>query len=244
MILLNMKKTILFLALASLTLTSCRKDAEEVQQETDIATQNTYDDQAAQKYLQTHYFDAKGNVKELKENDTVHVKLSDLGPVTLPSGVIYVKRPDAQPENGTPVGNSDIISIMHNTVTYIAGSYDGKVSFSSPFTFRNTIAGSGLPEVDPMYYYVKNSTLNAATADVAKQRNFYEIEGFKEALQHFEAFDLPVESNYNLQGLIIVPSRAAFGRDPHYNYSNIAFRNRTFVFNFQLYKSESAPDPR
>lgn len=245
MIILNMKKVFLYLAMASIALTSCRKDEEVLQPEVSIDTQNSYDDQAAAKYLETHYFDSKGNVKDFVETDTVNVKLSELNPVTLPSGVIYVMRPDAQPVDGTPIGNSDIIRLMSNTTTFVATNNDNKVLYTSAYPFRNTISGSGSPEVDPAYYFVKKEILNNAVNDYAKVRSFYEIEGFKEGLQKFEAFDIPDESNYNLQGLIIVPSRAAFSRDPHSSFGGgISLRNRSFVFNFQVYKTTAAPADR
>ena len=237
MIILNMKKTFLFLALASIALTSCRKDEEDVIPEVNIETQNNYDNEAALKFLDTHAFDAKGNLKDYVETDTTMVKLASLSPITLPSGVICVVRPSAQPSPGSNIGSTDIIKLMSTTVTYVATNTDGKVAFTSPYVFRNTIAGSGIPELDPAYYYVKQSVLDNATGDLAKQRSFYEIEGFSEGLQKFKAFDLADESNYNLQGVIIVPSRLAFARDAHFNYSGIAFKDRSFVFNFQVYKT-------
>ena len=237
MIILNMKKTFLFLALASIALTSCRKDEEDVIPEVNIETQNNYDNEAALKFLDTHAFDAKGNLKDYVETDTTMVKLASLSPITLPSGVIYVVRPSAQPSPGSNIGSTDIIKLMSTTVTYVATNTDGKVAFTSPYVFRNTIAGSGIPELDPAYYYVEQSVLDNATGDLAKQRSFYEIEGFSEGLQKFKAFDLADESNYNLQGVIIVPSRLAFARDAHFNYSGIAFKDRSFVFNFQVYKT-------
>ena len=237
MIILNMKKTFLFLALASIAITSCRKDEEEIVPDVSIETQNSYDDAAIQKFLQTHYLDAKGNIKDFVETDTVNVKLADLSPVLLPSGVIYVIKAGAQPTPGTIIGNTDIIRLMSNSTTYVATSTDGVTTLTSGYPFRNTIAGSGIPEVDPAYYYVKQSVLDAATGDLEKQRSFYEIEGFQEAIRKFKAYDVPDEDNYNLQGVIIVPSRAAFARDSHFNYNGIAFKDRTFVFNFQVYKT-------
>ena len=240
-----MKKTFLYLALASIALISCRKDNEEtVEPEVSIETQNSYDDQAAQKFLQTHYFDAKGNLKDFVETDTVNTKLADLEPVTLPSGVIYVKRPGAQPDPATVIGPSDIIRLMSVTNTYVATNTDNKIAFTSASPFRNTITGTGTPEVDPSYYFVKKAVLDAGTTEIQKQRSFYEIEGFREALQKFGAFDIPDEANYNLQGVIIVPSRAAFARDPHFNYTGVLYRNRSFIFNFQVYKTTAAPDTR
>ncbi len=239
-----MKKTFLYLALALFAVTSCRKDENILEPEVSIETQNGYDDVAAKKFLETHYFDAKGKVQVLADKDTVNVKLSDLSPVTLPSGVIYVMRPGAQPENGTVMGDADKISLMHISTSYVATDTEGKVMFTSPAVFGNTIAGSGIPQFDPLFYYAKKSVLDKAVNDVAKKRNFYEIEGFREALQKFQAFDKDDASDYNLQGLIIVPSRAAFARDPHYNYTGMGYRNRSFIFNFQVYRSVAATDPR
>lgn len=239
-----MKKVFLYLAMASVAFTSCRKDEDIREPEVSVDVQNSYDDEASVKYLQTHYFDAKGNVKEYLAADTVNVKLADLDPVTLPSGVIYVMRPDAQPVDGTPIGDTDIIRLMSNTMTYVAVKTDDKVNFTGNYTFRNTIANSGVPEVDPAYYFVKNKVLEKATNEFAKKRSFYEMEGFQEGIRKFQAFDIPDDSNYNLQGLIIVPSRAAFGRDPHSSFGGqVSLRNRTFIFNFQVYKSEpGSPD--
>ena len=238
MIILNMKKTFLFLALASIAITSCRKDdVEELAPEVSIETQNSYDNEAAQKFLETHAFDSKGNLKDYVATDTTQVKLASLSPITLPSGVIYVVRPSAQPSPGTNIAGTDILRLMSTSVTYIATNTDSKIAFTSPYVFKNTIAGSGIPEVDPAYFNVKQSVLDNATGDLAKQRGFYEIEGFKEALQKFKAFNIPDESNYNLQGAIIVPSRAAFARDAHFNYSGISFKDRSFVFSFQVYKN-------
>lgn len=233
-----MKKTFLYLALASVAIISCRNDDNvEAIEEVSIETQNTYDDQAAQNFLETHYLDAKGNIKDLASTDNVNVKLADLNPVKLPSGVIYIMRPGAQPNPGTTVGQYDLLRLMSNSTTYIATSTDNKVSYSSPAIFKNTITGAGVPEVDPAYFYVKKSVLDNATVAQAKLRSYYEIEGFQEAIKKFQAYDIPDDSNYNLQGVIIVPSRAAFARDVHFNYTGLAFRNRSFVFNFQIYKS-------
>ena len=146
-------------------------------------------------------------------------------------------RPSAQPNPGTTVGQYDLLRLMSNSTSYIATNTDNKVVYSSPAIFKNTITGAGVPEVDPAYFYVKKSILDNATVAQAKQRSYYEIEGFQEAIKKFQAYDIPDDSNYNLQGVIIVPSRAAFARDVHFNYSSLAFRNRSFVFNFQIYKS-------
>ncbi len=240
-----MKKTILFLALASVALVSCREDdAETEEPEVSIETQNSYDDQAIKNYLETHYLDERGNLKDFVEGDSVNVKLVDLSPVTLPSGVVYIMKPGAQPDPGTEIGSNDVLRMMCIATTYVALNGDNKLTFQSPSAFKNTIS-NGTMDVDPAYYYVKNSVVKTFNEryETSYDHSFFEIEGFREALQKFKAFNIPDEDNYKLQGVIIVPSRAAFARDVHYNYTGISFRNRSFIFNFQVYKSATrGPD--
>lgn len=233
--------------MGSLCFSACKKDddvATYVEPE-DIAVQNTYDDQSIDKFLDANYLDTQGNIKAFSATDTAddhQTKLSALvpAPVKLPSGVVYITRTGAQPNPGTTIGSSDILRVMMRARTYLAANTDGNVAFIGASDFINTIDGGGSPITDPMYfYYVTNTVLNKATTDAAKQRNYYEIEGFKEGLQKFKAFDIPNGSPYNLQGVIIVPSRAAYARDA--NYYSTGFRNRTFVFNFQVYGTKARP---
>lgn len=253
-----MKKTVLYLLIGSLTvLTSCKKDnEEEIAPEVSVETQKLNDDKAAINFLNTHYLDAKGKLQDYKDTDTVNVKLADMvpAPVTLPSGVIYIIKEGAQPDPGTAIGETDKIRIMNSSTSYLATEADGKVTYTSAYTFANNISGSGVPQSEdkdsspfPTYfYYVPKSIIDAYNEKYKTtfDRTYWEIEGFREALQKFKAYDIPDESDYNLQGVIIVPSRAAFARDSHYNYTGISYRNRSIVFNFQVYKSSVAPTPR
>lgn len=236
-----MKKIFLYSAIISTVLTSCRKDETTAvyTEPEDIATQNYYDDEATKKFLNENYLDSQGNIKSFDANDTSddnQTPLSGLNPQTIPgSGVVYIVRPGAQPNPGTTIGNTDVLRIMNKGLGYVAMNVDGVIKFSSPSAFVNTIQGTGVPQVDPMYYYVKNATLSNS----GKSRSYYEMEGFQEGIRKFLAYDIPDVSNYNLQGVIIVPSRAAFARDEHYAYQGVNWRNRTFVFNFQVYKSSA-----
>ena len=116
-----MKKVFLFLSLASIALNSCREeDQMDIVPEVSIETQNSYDTEAIQEFLQTHYLDAKGRLQDYKEGDTAHVKLASLNPVLLPSGVVYIMRAGAQPTPGTTVGDTDIIRLMSTTMSYVA----------------------------------------------------------------------------------------------------------------------------
>ncbi len=239
-----MKKIFLYVIAGSLCFSACKKDDDETSyvEPESISVQNTYDDDAIQRYLENYYFDAQGNVVAFSSTDTSddnETKLADLNPVKLPSGVVYVKRVGAQPPASSEktIGSTDAIKLMVSIKYCVADA----TSWVSNNTFANTMTGSGTPITDPIYYYVKNSVLSAATTDIAKQRSYYEIEGFKEGLQKFKSFNnLPNEDIYNLQGIILVPSRAAFARDDNY-YSTLgySFRNATFIFNFQVYNTEA-----
>lgn len=238
-----MKKIIFGLLVLGVGMVSCRKDLPNpnVEVEVDAGTQNAYDDQAIAKFLQENYLDSRGNIKAFDTKtspDSAHVKLADLNPITLPSGTVYIVKTNAQPNPGKVIGVTDSIKIMENVMTYKAlKGDDGIVGFGSSYPFRNNTTGSGMPDVDPAYYYVKKAVLDNATTDAAKQRSFYEISGFGEALRKFMSYQIPDTDNYNLQGVIIVPSRAAFGKNPHFNYSGISFKDRSFIFNFQMYNT-------
>ncbi len=236
-----MKKIFLFLAIASLAITSCRKDDEEsTTEEVSIETQNSYDDEAIKQFLNDNYFDARGNIVAFSSTVTTddnEKPLAGYNPVTLPSGVVYISR--YTPTNGKAIASNDILRIMQRSNTYVAvKATDGKIKFDSQNLFRNTVDATGTPEVDPAYYYVKNSVLTSDTYK-DKTRSYFEIEGLQEGLKYFKSTEVPDSDNYNMQGVIIVPSRAAFARDDHFVYSSYAFRNRSFVFTFQIYKTDT-----
>lgn len=247
-----MKKIFLYILAGSLCFSACKKDEEEVQtfvEPEDVAVRNTYDDQAIQKFLDDNYLDAQGNVKAFSPTDASddnEKKLSELNPVKLPSGVIYIVKSDAQPTDGVTLNtNSDPAAVNPTQIRtmiranyYLATSTNGTVALNAAGSLINTINGTGSPITDPLFYYVKNSV--ATTAGHAK--SYYEIEGFQEGLKYFKGFaNMSDVDKYNLQGVIIVPSRAAFARDAHYNYNGYSLKNISFVFNFQIYKANIRP---
>ncbi|MCE3075581.1 hypothetical protein [Chryseobacterium gwangjuense] len=245
-----MKKIFLYILAGSLCFSACKKDdeVETFVEPDDIAVRNSYDDQAIQKFLNDNYLDTQGNIKTFSATDTAddnEKKLSELNPVKLPSGVIYIVRDGAQPTSGVPIDPfaTDLslktqIKTMIRANYYLATNTDGNVSFSFAGSLVNTINGGGSPITDPLFYYVKDQVWK----DAGKSRSFYEIEGFQEGLSHFQGFSNMADGDaYNLQGVIIVPSRAAFARDAHYNYNNYSLKNISFIFNFQIYKANPRP---
>ena len=248
-----MKKIFLYILAGSLCFSACKKDdeVETFVEPDDINVRNSYDDQAIQKFMDANYLDTQGNIKAFSETDTTddkYKKLSELNPVKLPSGVIYIVRDGAQPspgvalETNSSATNATQIKTMIRANYYLATETDGNITFSLAGSLANTINGDGSPITDPMFYYVKKSVLNAATTDIAKSRSYYEIEGLQEGLKYFKGFQNMADGDpYNLQGVIIVPSRAAFARDAHYNYNNYSLKNTSFVFNFQIYDASTRP---
>ena len=245
-----MKKLLLGLLVATAVLNSCRSDtyAPNYIPSVDQATQNTYDDTAIKDYLDTHYFDDRGKIKAFDDTtkpDDKNVKLSSLAK-TLPSGTIYVIRPNAQPTNGTAVHDTDVINIMQVGFASRAIKSSDQIQFAATVPFFNTVDQGGVPVKDPQWFYVKQSAIDAEqkrldtnnpSNTVKVTKSYFEIEGFQEAIKQFQSFTKNDVDDYNLQGLIIVPSRAAFGKDPFYNYNgaNVSLNDYTFFFNFQLY---------
>lgn len=238
-----MKKIFLYILVGTLALNSCKKDdeIETYKEPEDISVQNSYDDEAILKFMDTHYFDTQGNIKPFSTTDTIddnYTKLKDMpGLEKLNSGVIIIPRQNAQPDPGTSIGEKDVLNILMNAQRYLAVNTDGNIAFQGGQIFVDNVNTSSMT-LDPIFYYVKTSVLNNATVDAAKQRSYYEIEGFQEGIRKFKAFNQSNNNVYNMQGAILVPSRAAYARDAsYYNSSNSTVRNRSFVFNFQVYKT-------
>lgn len=237
-----MKKILLGIALSVVALQGCKKDGDDEEEVValTIEEQNTYDDAAATKFLDSHYFDSKGLIvafDDKVDTDDNNPKLSSYSPVKLPSGVIYIVRPGAQPTVGKELATTDVLSLMQVTTSYVSAKVNEQIIFASSTVFSNNIEGSGVPTDDPAYYYVKSSVLKNynTTYNTTHGRSFYEMEGLQEGLKYFKAFDLEPSADYNMQGVIIVPSRAAYARDANvFNYTN-----RSFVFNFQLYNAKT-----
>nr|WP_314497756.1 hypothetical protein [uncultured Chryseobacterium sp.] len=245
-----MKKIFLYILAGSLCFSACKKDdeVETFVEPENIDVRNSYDEQAIQKFMDNNYLDTQGNIKAFSSSDATddnYKKLSELNPVKLPSGVIYIKREEVQPNPGAAINtdsksdNASLIRTMMRATYYRATDTDGNVALTSGGALINTIDLEASPTTDPRFYYVKKAVLTAATTDAAKQRSYYEIEGLQEGLKYFNGFvNLPNSTTPNLQGVIIVPSKAAFARDANF----YGLQNACFVFNFQIYHTEVRPE--
>lgn len=225
--------------MAAAGLSSCKTEDEETPVEiVPIATQNTNDDAAAQKFMKDNYFDPQGKITEFSATDAAddnYPNLLSYAPVTLTSGVIIIKRPDAQPVAGKTIESGDVLTLSAIANSYVARQGDAGAVFASKVSFINTIDVTGVPDVDPSYFYTRESKL------FGQPRSFYEIEGFQEGIKYFKSCEISSNDNYNLQGAIIIPSRAGFARDSNV-YSAVSgalFNDRSFVFNVQVYKTKT-----
>ncbi len=237
-----MKKILLGIALSVVVLQGCKKDNDE--DETVVLTleeQKAYDDAAAKDFMTKNYLNSKGVITAFDstiDTDDNEKKLIDYDYKTLPSGVIYIVRPGAEPVPGKEIGSTDVITLMQITKSYVSTKVDDKIVFASESTFANSVA-TGNVTTDPGYFYAKNSDIKKYndTYKTSYDRSFFEIEGLQEGLKYFKSFELDDSANYNMQGIIIVPSRAAFARDNNIYGTN--YNNRSFVFNFQIYKTKA-----
>ncbi len=239
-----MKKIFLYILAGSLCFSACKKDdeVETFVEPENIEVRNSYDEQAIQKFMDDNYLDTQGNIKAFSSSDTIddhYKKLSELNPVKLPSGVIYIKREGAQPNPGVTINTdsksetASLIKTMMRATYYRATDTDGNVSLTTGGSLINTIDLEASPVTDPTFYYAKK---NIVTDE--KPRSYYEIEGLQEGLKYFTGYNnLPNENLPNLQGVIIIPSKAAFARDANF----YGLQNACFVFNFQIYHTETRP---
>ena len=111
-----MKRALLCLLMAAAFTQSCKDDDDnysDVIVEPELITeQNSNDDKAIAKYMEEHYLNEQGAVTKIDSTKTIpQVKLADLNPTTLPSGVIVIKRQGAQPSDatGTTIGDTDVL---------------------------------------------------------------------------------------------------------------------------------------
>lgn len=238
-----MKKWGIVLLAFGLALSACNNDDDNNELPQD--EQNQVDDDAIIEYLEDHYFDpTRGLIKEFDsedDSDDEYPNLRTQG-TKLPSGVWVVKRPGMTAEGPSVQSNTtDSILISTQTHTFRA-SYedlaDGETGYSSIVNLSawSTINTTGVPTWDPTYYY---SVLTSSMTDNGLELSHFVIEGFVEGLKHFHSTQTDGSDLYDFQGAIIVPSRAAFGRDYVYTggtLNNSVYRDLSFVFNFELHK--------
>ncbi|MBV7441564.1 hypothetical protein KRX57_09025 [Weeksellaceae bacterium TAE3-ERU29] len=194
-----------------------------------IEERNQIDDKAIVKYLEEHYFDEDGKTTKFSEtskDDDGNTPLIDLAKKD-ESGFWYVKRPGVETPGITVTNNNqDKILLQYELQSFEANrGAEDKINFT-PVTILSTINTTGSPEWDPVFYYVDTN------------KGYNEIKGFIDGIKYFNATNREVDAipAVNFQGLIIIPSRLAYGRTPSRILQGY---DQCVVVNFELYKVEN-----
>ncbi len=216
---------------AILLFASCNKDDDNGPTELSIEEQNIQDDGSIQTFLREYHFDDLGRVVKIEEDDTAAVPLSDIA-YELSNGVWYAKN-NAVTAEGPKVTDIDHQKILLNYDFRIFSSgkdEEGNYTVNSYSSFFNTINTTGIPTWKVPFYRATQEQIDANGA------SYYEMPGFRQAIIYFNSTEKNIEDPYVFQGVIILPSRASYGREN--NYLGSGFRNLVSVINFELYQVE------
>lgn len=244
------KKFFVTLIACSAVLVGCNNDDDNgVNKETKIPVEerNALDDEAIQQYMEDFYFNPKNG--KLTKFDTIKGNEDDAYP-TLKSlakqdnlGIWYAENPNHIGTGETIVSNdSTSIHISYNIGTFLAtNSTDYKRKYGSISTEGTPNSGDGSAVKDPSFYYFIPTETEAKNG---VKREHLELKNFIEGLKHFKTTNRSTNDLYNFQGVIILPSRLAYGRNKVYS-SGVgisdqfsAYRDISYIFNFELPKIE------
>lgn len=236
------KKLGVCLLIFGLLSTACKRDDDN--NELPQGEQNEVDDRALVDYLEDHYFDPeRGLIKKYDEDDEEDDEYPTLmsTAVKLTSGVWIVKRESVVAEGPSVVDNkTDSMLISFNSVRFKA-SYEQLAENEAAYekytaNFTNTIYSTGTPAWDPAFYYTE---ITEEMANNGINESYFVIEGFVEGLKQFKSTMTNGSDLYNFQGAILIPSRAAYGRDLVYLNGTLdgsSYRDNSFVFNFEIHQ--------
>ncbi|MFV0143283.1 MULTISPECIES: hypothetical protein [Empedobacter] len=244
------KKFFVTLIACSAVLVGCNNDDDNgVSKETKIPVEerNALDDEAIQQYMEDYYFNPKNG--RLTKFDTIKGNDDDAYP-TLKSlakqdnlGIWYAENPNHKGTGETIVSNdSTSIYISYDIGTFVAtNSTDYKRKYGSVSTGGTTNSGDGSAIQDPSFYYFIPT---ATEIKNGVKREYLELKNFVEGLKHFKTTERATTDLYNFQGVIILPSRLAYGRNKVYS-SGVgisdqfsAYRDVSYIFTIELPKIE------
>ncbi|MBF0597894.1 hypothetical protein [Faecalibacter rhinopitheci] len=237
------KKFFVTLLATTVLLASCKSDDDV--KELSVEQRNSLDDQAIEEYLEDHYFHPEKGV--LTKFDTIKGNEDDnyqpLKSIAIkdPAGYYYAMRPNVE-ANGEAITSNDESKILISydvkqfQSTNDLDTYNNK--YASIIGYSSSInSGDGSGVYDPAFYYYK---LNETQISNGVGREHVEFEYFNEALKKFKSTNTNGSGLYNFQGVIILPSRLAFGRKRMYTGTSVtenhAYRDVSFIFNFELHK--------
>uniref|UniRef100_UPI0039A5246F hypothetical protein n=1 Tax=Ornithobacterium rhinotracheale TaxID=28251 RepID=UPI0039A5246F len=226
-------KYIILCLVALLALASCEKDENPYDYLIPLKERNQLDSEAIVIYLKENGFNEKGVATSLTLLPKGTPALYDLATQD-ETGYWYVVNPQVSANGASPASNDkDSILLQYNLFSFIPvkipnetseKKYDLKVV---PTMVESTINTTGVPMWDPSFYYINPNGNKSPEA--------YEIKALVDGLKHFKATDREAKAKppVQFQGLIIVPSRLAFGRKPSYLVSGY---DQSFILNFELYQ--------
>lgn len=251
-------------------LVSCNSDNNGIRIDAEtkipLAERNALDDKAINQYLEDYYFSPGDTIngKVIKSGvltrfDTIKGNEDDNYPTVAslakqdPAGFWYAESPYQKgSETGKTVKSIDESKI---TISFTAQYFlaTNKTSLEdnpaqkiygtlSSYTNPTYNIGDGSPVNDPSFYrFIPNSTQEGNGV----RREHLELKNFAEGLKHFKSTNRSTEDIYNFQGVIILPSRLAFARNRYFTGSALsditAFRDASFIFNFELVDVEDRP---
>lgn len=215
-----------------ISVSSCKSDDDNGVKLLPQDEQNRVDDRAIEKFLNDHYFNSVGKVTRFDMDATTdqsETPLMDLAQRD-DAGFWIVERPGVE-ANGRGINDPENDSIL---IQYELMAFEGKITndsvyYTSPRSVSTTINTTGYPIWDPSFYHKDISNIADA------QKKWYEMEGIQDGLKYFNSKDKAIDAlpAVDFQGIVIVPSRLAFGRD--YNTLNLGPDNSIYL-NFELYQ--------
>lgn len=201
-------------------------DGPELLDETE---QNVLDDLAIQHYLAEHYFDPNGRVTKFNEestdddNETALIQLAEQH-----GDYFIVKNPNITADGRAVVENTqDSILIQYTLFGYRATRTNDTIRYGVPVGYFSTVHQTGYAQWDPTFYHVPR------VGNVRPEQ--FEIPAIVQGIKHFNSTDRSAldEPAVNFQGIIIAPSRAAYGR--RVNQMSVPF-DTSIILNFELLK--------
>lgn len=254
------KKFFVTLIACSAFLVSCNNDDDNINN-MPIESRNSLDDKAIEQYLNDYYFSPGDTINgkivrggTLTKFDSIPGNEDDKYPAlkTLikkdSNGILYAENPNHAGTGKDVVVSNDStkIHISYNVLMFKAT--DDLTKANNPtqkyygtfgtYVYPTYNIGDGSPVVDPSFYYFTPTEVEAKNG---VKREHQELKNFIEGLKHFKPTERDLTDNYNFQGVIILPSRLAFARNQVYvgtGLSDLAYRDISFIFNFELVKTE------
>ncbi|WP_068598265.1 hypothetical protein ACF3NR_10065 [Vaginella massiliensis] len=235
--------------------TACKNDDDDKNEvesyvEVSQAERDALDDDAIQKFLSNHYFhpiNGKITTKDTIVGTNPTTGINDDDYKTLDEfaqkdakGVIYVLNPNATAEGRSVINNENDSILLHVEARHFRPTQlsTKRYYFNSMLPYSTTVE-TNIPLKDPSFYYYP---LTQSLIDLGYKKEYFELPNFVEGLKQFKSTERDPNDLYHMQGVIILPSRLAFARRKAFvgsgitDSGDIGYRDRSFIFSFELLK--------